>query len=130
MAFLSPLDVRVLDDCGIRPRMLLLNDLHYQSKLVGTVIVPRGTIFDGASIPQVFMSVTGWPGLRAACVHDYLIDTKMARETADKVFREALGEDGCGVAQDVAELMYSGVRLFSKWLENGTRTDDDDHIGA
>jgi len=124
-AFLSSLDVRVLDDCGTRPRMMTLEPFHYQSDIIGTILVPRFFTFDGPSIPQAAMSITGWPGLRAACLHDYLLSTDVSRETADKVFFEALMV--CGVSQDIAELMYTAVRLFSMAQQEVQLRDD---IGA
>ena len=114
-SFLSSLDVRVMDDCGPRPKMMLLEPLHYHSDIIGTVVCPRFFTFDGASIPQVAMAVTGWPGVRAACVHDYLLSTDVRRATADEVFGEALGV--CGVDEGTAQLMFAAVRLYSQMLE-------------
>ena len=114
-AFLTSLDVRIMDDCGPRPRMMLLEPLHYQSDVIGTVVVPRFFAFDGASIPRTAMSITGWPGVRAAAVHDYLLSTDVRRATADEVFGEALGV--CGVDEGTAQLMYAAVRLYSQMLE-------------
>ena len=114
-AFLSSLDVRIMDDCGPRPRMMLIEPLHYQSDVIGTVVVPRFFSFDGASIPRSAMSITGWPGVRAAAVHDWLLSTDVRRATADEVFGEALAV--CGVDEGTAQLMYAAVRLYSQMLE-------------
>ena len=116
-AFLSSLDVRVMDDCGPRPRMMLLEPLHYQSDVIGIVVVPRFFAFDGASIPVGPLStgLIGWPGVRAAAVHDYLLSTDVRRATADEVFGEALAV--CGVDEGTAQLMYAAVRLYSQMLE-------------
>ena len=125
-SFLSSLDVRVLDDCGPRPRMMTLEPLHYQSDIIGTVVVPKWFTFDGASIPQAAMSLTGWPGLRAACLHDWLVDHLPNRATADEVFAEALGV--CGVDEGLVDAMYAAVRLYSEMIK--PRPPEDPPVGA
>ena len=110
--FWSPCDLRVVDDCGPRPIVELLRPLVFESGIVGTVTVPAGFRFDGASVPQLAMAVTGWPGIRAGCCHDYLLTQQVERRTADHVFREALS--ACGVDPGTAELMYQAVRMYSR----------------
>jgi len=124
-AFLSSLDIRVLDDCGPRPRVMTLEPFHYQSDVIGTVVIPRFFSFDGASIPQIAMSITGWPGIRAACLHDYLLSTDVSRETADRVFLEAL--QVCGVDEGLAEAMYTAVRVYGMAIQDRP---PDEQIGA
>ena len=113
-AFLSDLVVRILDDSGPRPTMELTAPLLYQSDRLGAVTVPAGFLFDGASIPQAAMSMTGWPGVRAACLHDYLIDAG-DRNLADDVFKEALAV--CGVPEQIAALMWAAVALRTARLD-------------
>lgn len=111
-AFLSDCILRVFDDDDVRPIFILERPLVYQSDLAGTITVPAGVLTDLASIPQVGMGLIGYPGARAAVVHDWLIDTTIDRRTADLVFREALAV--CGVPNDKADLMYTAVRLYSE----------------
>lgn len=137
-AFLSHLDVRVLADDGARPMLLLLQPLHYRSDRYGPdIAVPEGFIFDGASIPQLAMSITGWPGLRAACVHDWLLQqitdgaVELTREDADWIFGEAL--DACGVPIITAHLMLRAVQLFTQELRRQQielAAGDSPHTGA
>lgn len=90
---------------------------------------PQGTLTDGASIPQAFLSITGSPTdnafLDAALVHDAYCDTRNAngasyqRETWEAVhamFYDALLAGGTTPA--TAKLMYAAV-----WL-GGPRWDD------
>jgi hypothetical protein len=111
-AFLSDCILRVFDDDDVRPIFVLQEPLVYQSDLAGTITVPAGVLTDLASIPQVGMGLIGYPGARAAVVHDWLIDTAVDRRLADKVFCEALGV--CGVPDDKAALMYMAVRMYSE----------------
>ena len=126
-AFANDLVVVVLDDSGPRPWMRLAAPLVYWSAHLGyTIQVPAGFEFDGASIPQAAMSMTGWPGLRAACIHDWLVDQpQIPRYDADAVFREALAV--CGVPDQVAALMWAAVALRTARLANYS---DEERPGA
>ena len=108
----TTLDVRVIDDSGPRPYMYLLEPFQFESEIVGVITIPAGFGFDGASIPQECMSFTGWPGIRAACVHDWLVSTTVDRRVADRVFREAL--EASQVNDQVADLMYSAVAGYTR----------------
>lgn len=90
---------------------------------------PQGTLTDGASIPQAFLSITGSPTdnafLDAALVHDAYCDTRNAggvsyrKETWEAVhamFYDALLAGGTTPA--TAKIMYAAV-----WL-GGPRWDD------
>jgi hypothetical protein len=113
--FVTECDVRVLDDGGPRPTIRLLSPLVYESDLLEQVItVPEGFHCDGASIPRAAMSITGWPGLRAAVVHDWLVRTTLKRRYADEVFHEALR--ACGVEEQTADTMFYAVRVYSELL--------------
>ena len=110
--FNSSLDVRVIDDCSTRPLLMTISEFTFDSDFLGPVVVPAGFKFDGASIPQAAMGITGWPGLRAACVHDWLLFAESyTRREADKAFHEALLS--CGVSTEMADLMYAAVRAYS-----------------
>jgi hypothetical protein len=124
-SFMTSLDVRVLDDCGPRPKLMLLEPLHYQSEVVGTVIVPRFFTFDGASIPRAAMSITGWPAVRAACVHDFLLASGARRQAADQAFGEALAV--CQVDEGTAQVMLAAVQLYTAMIEHRP---SDDRVGA
>jgi hypothetical protein len=114
--WLNDLIVRIVDDSGPRPIMELTQGLHYWSDTIGAVIVPAGFVFDGASIPQAAMSMTGWPGVRAACVHDWMLEQPAyTRATADDVFREALAV--CAVPEPVAQVMWAAVALRTARLD-------------
>ena len=133
MTFLTSLDVRVLDDCGPLPRLMLLEPLHYQSDTIGTVVIPRFYTFNAASIPAGpigalagMIGINPTRGLRAACIHDYLVDTQVRPEVADAVYLEAL--QACGVDEGTAEAMYSAVRAWSVMRE--PRTEEDPPVGA
>ena len=75
-------------------------------------VVPAGAIVDGASIPQMFWSVTGGPFegkyRNASVVHDYYCDvrTRSWRNT-DRVFHEAMLASG--VSEREAKVMYMAV---------------------
>jgi hypothetical protein len=117
-AFLSELDVRVVDDSQGRPRYQLLAAFGFWSREQEREHwVPVGYEFDGPSIPQVLLWASGAaPGLRASCVHDWLITSRSVdRRTADRIFREALHV--CGVEAQLAETMYQAVRAYSRSLE-------------
>lgn len=112
--FLSPLDIRVLDDSKGRPTYVLLARFGYFSEcLRAEVWVPEGFETDLASVPALGMSlIGGQPGDRAAVIHDYLIaSATVDRKTADTVFLEALRV--CGVDENVAVTMYNAVSLYT-----------------
>lgn len=97
----------------------------YRFTLWGTVFtVPRGFIFDGASIPRVFWTTTGSPFtpkfVLPGLVHDFFYRThKVTRQTADKHFKDLLLAQGVGVY--TRNKMYWAVRLFGRkaWSDQG-----------
>lgn len=90
--------------------------------LVHVVVIPRGYIFDGASIPRVLWSLIGSPFepalMKAACVHDWYCehtaDCYQSRVIGDAVFFYLLTK--AGVARWRRVLLYLGVRLNSFWF--------------
>ena len=118
MPFLAELHLHLLTDDDARPTFALLSDFSYESKFAKTTYtVPAGFITDGASIPQAAMSITGYPGMRAAVVHDMLVQRpdEIPRRYADQVFHEALLE--CGVSPATALLMYQGVSAYTDTID-------------
>ena len=133
MSFLTSLDVRVLDDCGPLPKLMLLEPLHYHSEILGTVVIPRFYTFNAASVPAGplgalagMIGINPTRGLRAACVHDFLVDTQVRSEVADAVYLEAL--QACGVDEGTAEAMYGAVRAWS--VMRAPRPEEDPPVGA
>ena len=125
MTFLTSLDVRVVDDCGPRPRLMTLAPFTFEGS-GGRVEVPALFSFDGASIPLPGMGIIGWPGLRAACLHDYLLESGVERRKAAHTFREAL--EVCGVDEGTVDLMYQAVRIYDRIVDH--KRDDSEPIGA
>lgn len=88
--------------------------------------VPKGFIFDGASIPRAAWSVLGYTPFHpqvilAALVHDWLyLNHQCSRAEADLIFKILLLKNG--VDPHAAEQMYLAVRsagwLFWRHSEN------------
>lgn len=128
-AFETDCVLRVLDDSGPRPRLVLIEPFVYRSDLLGTsIVVPPGFDSDGASIPRTAMSITGYPGLRAAVVHDWLVRTSLDRRLADAVFREALGV--CGVESHIADTMHMAVAVYTQLVTRPPQRAEDDWSGG
>lgn len=77
--------------------------------------VPKGFLFDGASIPKVLQPILGKPHssrfLVAAAFHDYMYqNVYFSRNFADEVFYLLLREFGVSSAK--ASLMFLGLRAF------------------
>lgn len=88
------------------------------------VKIPKGFVFDGASVPRAlwwFMPPMGTEADRAVVVHDWLYATHQVgtqecdRKFADKIFYELMIMDG--VPKWKAKTIYNAVRLFggSNW---------------
>ena len=81
----------------------------------GDVIkIPKGFIFDGASIPPIFWGILMLHPFhmrcrRAGMVHDYMY-TIGKKDLGDKLFKSILKEDGCNSFQ--SRIMFWAVRLF------------------
>lgn len=77
--------------------------------------VPRGTVVDGASIPQAFWSITGGPFegayRNASVVHDYYCVTRTRpHKDVHRVFYDGMLASGVGDKR--AWLMYQAVDRF------------------
>jgi len=88
-----------------------------QAVIIEGVHVPAGFKWDGASIPRFLWRVVDSPFqpdlMVPSLVHDYLYEqgdkSGFTREEADKLFHKLLIANG--VDEDLAETMYSGVRV-------------------
>jgi len=77
-------------------------------------LAPKGSVVNGASIPQPLWSIVGSPYTddyrRASVVHDVACNTAgVKRKEADVMFFHACRAGGCGPVQ--ARILYAGVRL-------------------
>ena len=90
------------------------NYRYYSDVVCEWITVPKGFVFDFASIPKLAWSIVGAPatGLHrfAAVVHDYIYSTqKYSREICDKIFLEAMTVSG--VVYWKRKTMYYAVRI-------------------
>lgn len=88
------------------------------------VIVPRGFLTDGASVPRLFWGIIPPWGKygQAVVLHDYLCEIggywnygvweTIQRKDADLIFKSALEE--LGVKSPTRWLMYAAVSLYTK----------------
>jgi hypothetical protein len=87
----------------------------YEPFTKGIYTVPKGFVYDLASIPRIFWPVLAPFGrwLPATTIHDYLYQSKIVnRKQADKVMFELLIEDKVNIALSL--IMYLSVRIFGK----------------
>ena len=81
-------------------------------------IIPRGYVFDGASIPRflwIFWTPTNEESWEASCVHDYFYShatDQVTKKFADDVFRQML--INAGASKMKVFLFFHAVRLFGK----------------
>ena len=130
-SFKDPLIIEFLDvELKLKPFKVYYSFTYYIDKLGGDLKVDITTGFrtDFASIPRPFWSVVSPVGRhgKAAVVHDYLCEYKMAwrlletgdwvmypvsRKEADEIFLEAMKVLGVGSVK--RNTMFWGVRLYS-----------------
>lgn len=103
---------------GIR----LLKDILYLDTPIGPVLVPRGFVSDGCSVPLFFWRAVGHPFkyeyLYEAILHDYFYRYQdVDRATADRVLYEMLKGRVSGVRR---RAIYWGLRSggWVAWNEN------------
>ena len=92
-----------------RTLYLLLEDFEFNG-----VVVPKGFVSDGATIPRIFWAILP-PVDRyfpAALVHDYLLG-QVDRDEADAAFKESLKL--LNIRRYRIYSMYGAVRLYSNW---------------
>lgn len=99
---------------GSNRDMKLLEDFWYDDPKSGRWLAPKGSVINGASIPQALWSSIGSPYTdnyrRASIVHDVACDDpKVKREDADEMFYFACLAGGCSLLQ--AKMLYAGVRI-------------------
>ncbi len=121
-AFLSPVDVEILDDELFR----IVRPIEYRSNVLGAILViPEGFVTDLSSVPRlpVVYWLYGGRARKAAVPHDFLYQTHSCpKPMADRVFLEAMG-----LISDLPawarQAMYRGVSLggASAWESGPTR---------
>ena len=90
--------------------------MEYRVTINGeTVVIPRGFLFDGASVPRAVWSIIGDPFspefMIPAIAHDWLYWSRQwHQEKADKALFDLLKASGVGSLR--AGSMYRAVRLF------------------
>lgn len=104
-------------------RIKLLENLEWEIGSIGSgnfIVVPKGFICDGVSVPRAFwwyIPPVGHPAVRGAVLHDYLLNEwkagnlKETKKYCDKQFKEAL--IACGVRKTTANIAYYAVRIWS-----------------
>lgn len=94
--------------------MELIEDFSYTDPAGRLWAAPKGSIINGASIPEALWATVGSPHTddyrRASVVHDVACGTPgVDRKVADRMFRYACLAGGCGRMQ--ANILYAGVRI-------------------
>lgn len=98
-------------------RYILTKDFKWVDPIHGMVIVPRGFITDGASIPKDVWSLIGLNPfscevIKAAVIHDWLYCTRpLKRSLCDKIFRRILRYEG-QLSDPQIFALYQSVNLF------------------
>lgn len=95
-----------------KTQLILMEELVFDSAILGTIIVPVGFVTDLASIPQPLWSILPPIGSydRAAVVHDYLYTRNgCTRGEADNVLKEGMKVDE--VQGLKLRMIYAGVRM-------------------
>jgi hypothetical protein len=104
-------------------KMRLLDDFAYVDPTGVEWTAPKGSIVDGASIPQVLWSVVGSPYTgeyrNASVVHDVAcVKRDRAWQDVHRMFYDACRAGGVG--EEKAKLMYAAVYHFGpKWAAGG-----------
>ena len=88
-----------------------------------SIIVPKGFVFDSASVPSIFgmfIQKCEPSTISGACVHDYLYTTKdkRGRKFADDLFYEQLV--ACNTSKVKSFFMWLWVRLWWWWYRPET----------
>lgn len=114
--FLDQLILRYID--GKKWEVVGAFNYHTDVSLGGqppfTVKIPSGFLTDFASVPMIFWNIfspTGSYG-KAAVIHDFLYRGPhvVSKDTADKVFNEAMKALGTGFF--TRTILYNAVRVF------------------
>lgn len=97
------------------PRYKTLEEFVYVSTAGDQFVVPKGFVFDGASIPPILWTFLHPMGRyrNAALVHDYLYSTgRVEKYRADDIFLEMMAK--LKVPLHRRRLMYRAVQLFGR----------------
>jgi len=101
--------------------------LTHRFRYLGTrrVIVHRGFVTDGASIPRAFWNLMDpfGPYFEAAVIHDFLyspLNEEFTRAESDAIFREAM--KSIGVRWSQREIIYRAVRAFGWRFFKGSKS--------
>lgn len=106
---------------GTRNTYKLLEELVWDDG-VTLIVVPKGFIYNGGSVPQAlwwFIPPKGSKADRAFCLHDFLYASHMcSRKRADQLMLDAMVFDKFDYVR--REAAYRAVRLFGDkaWNEN------------
>ena len=119
-----------LSDLVVSPMVVTSNtfslkeDLIYKLSNGIVMVIPKGFVYDGASIPSILTNILprfGYKYDRASCLHDWLyaaINThNYNRKECDEVFYEAMLSDK--VNKNLAKLIYLAVRVFGSKYYGG-----------
>ena len=117
--FISELQTRTLPQLS-RGRHLvqLIRPLVYRLRIEGMrniIVVPKGFISDGATIPRFLWPKfpPDGPWLRAAVVHDYLCEIHCPQWMSDAIFRNVMRADGVPLWKRRG--IFYAVRVFG-WM--------------
>ena len=117
-------DLVVNSMVGTRNTFKLKENLGYRLSNGIDIIVPKGFVYDGASIPSLLTNILprfGYKYDRASCLHDWLYAATNThnynRKMCDKIFYEAMLDDK--VNKNLAKLMYYAVRVFGSKYYGG-----------
>jgi len=112
MSWQGNLVVKLVED-DESGRWELMQPLSFTSEVAGqTFTAPVGFTTDFCSVPRVpvAFSLLGDRARKSGTIHDWLYTSHVVdRETADKVLREMLLQNGVDALE--AEAFYAGVRL-------------------
>jgi len=122
-----------------QPHVWHLEQPYTRTTSIGTVTVPPGFLWDGASVPRVLWNmIPPWGSYSgAALVHDWLYRTRrtcasstktITKEEADRVFYELMLEDG--VHKSRAWTMWQAVALWGGKAWSQMKKDDDKLVEA
>lgn len=108
-------------------QMLRLTKSHAFFGSWGCIVVPKGFVTDGASVPRFFWNVLGplGPYFDAAVLHDFLyspINATHTREQADLIFLEAMQLTGVGWI--TRNLVFTAVRACGWQFYGGHQTQE------
>lgn len=113
------LDQLVLRDYGDGRQFIVESEYRYADSRNTLWTVPKGTVVNGASIPEYLWSLVGgpWEGLyrNASVIHDYFFDRRQYdSDSVHWVFYDAMITSG--VSAFKAKVMYYAVLRFNpRW---------------